>query len=681
MASEEAAAAGRFQPSPYVASLIAAINDGAKAAQGGALLFLLVGVYLFATAFSASDEDLLLGKTVTIAQVGTSLPVAFPFAIAPLVFVFLHIYTLSRYDMLAANLRHLLNELEDEVGEPSDREDCRQLLANIEFVATLSAPPGSSLYSRFWPWLFRIIVVVFPVTVLLLVQVNSLRYQSALILWAQRGWLALDLTALIWFFRRNALNGSVWPNDTSERAWRWARLVSPPVAILAVNLFYMNIVPADANPTFIHYLPPSELRDFTQLSRYLGAFVREPLDAFFCPTLSWGCRYLKVQRRTLVEKVWNSKAMAALRSPETTSAQGLANVEGFDLSGRSFRFAMLNDTRLYGANLTNADLQGAILLGANLSGATLLDANLQDAHLEEALLQLADLSFAHLQRAHLERAKLQGADLSFTKLQGASLRDADLTSADLFGAGLQGADLTHVRLQSAELMSAYLQGADLGEAQLQGATLCGAHLDGANLRGAQLWQVFDNPDLGLPPDFSLADLRMSDFDTPPTQQEQGESRQFLNALPGREVKLRGREQWLRECASKDQTAVPKFHASKERPVLVSEPPTLPKALANHREWLLTQPTAAYSEALAAYLGSELASVNSDIADGVAHRVSIAWPKEIVQPPAVPLAAPVGCRLLSEAKAGEVSLDQKWIDQWSPFANRCQSTASPANLPK
>jgi hypothetical protein len=52
-----------FEPPKYLTSLIAAINDGAKSVQAGAFLFLLVGLYLLATAFSSSDEDLLLGKT------------------------------------------------------------------------------------------------------------------------------------------------------------------------------------------------------------------------------------------------------------------------------------------------------------------------------------------------------------------------------------------------------------------------------------------------------------------------------------------------------------------------------------------------------------------------------------------------------------------------------------------
>src|SRR6202040_3261461 len=169
MTEDGAKGSDGFEPPKYLASLIAAVNDGAKAAQGGALFFALVGVYLLATAFSASDEDLLRGRTVTISQIGATLPVSFSFAIAPIVFVFLHIYTLVRYDMLAANARQFLAELPETVPLEADRERSRQLLANIEFIQALVVPPCSRLYSPVWRWLVRSMVAIFPVAVLLLV--------------------------------------------------------------------------------------------------------------------------------------------------------------------------------------------------------------------------------------------------------------------------------------------------------------------------------------------------------------------------------------------------------------------------------------------------------------------------------------------------------------------------------
>ncbi|MGH7062841.1 MAG: hypothetical protein ACREET_02045, partial [Stellaceae bacterium] len=112
MAKDNVDGSGEYEPPKYLSSLIAAVNDGAKIAQSGALAFALVGIYLLATAFSATDEDLLRGRAVIISQIGASLPPAVSFAIAPLVFVFLHIYTLARYDMLALNVRQFLVEME-----------------------------------------------------------------------------------------------------------------------------------------------------------------------------------------------------------------------------------------------------------------------------------------------------------------------------------------------------------------------------------------------------------------------------------------------------------------------------------------------------------------------------------------------------------------------------------------
>ncbi len=140
-----------FEPPSYLNTLIAALNDGAKAAQGGALLFLLVGLYLLATAFTVSDEDLLLGRTVTISQIGAALPISFSFVIAPMVFVLLHSYTLVRYDMLAANIRQFRREEQETVNLESDRQRCRQLLANVECVGALTTPRSAALYTNSGP--------------------------------------------------------------------------------------------------------------------------------------------------------------------------------------------------------------------------------------------------------------------------------------------------------------------------------------------------------------------------------------------------------------------------------------------------------------------------------------------------------------------------------------------------
>src|SRR5689334_22625319 len=138
-----------FEPPKYIDKLIAAINDGAKAAQTGALAFSAVGLYLLATALATTDEGLLLNHTTSIAQLGVQASPVFSLAIAPLVFVALHAFTLFRYAMLTVNLRQFRADLDAMVPLAVDRERCRQLLANVEFVIAQTVPWESPLRSRF----------------------------------------------------------------------------------------------------------------------------------------------------------------------------------------------------------------------------------------------------------------------------------------------------------------------------------------------------------------------------------------------------------------------------------------------------------------------------------------------------------------------------------------------------
>jgi uncharacterized protein YjbI with pentapeptide repeats len=520
MADEAPKGPDDFEPSKYLTSLIAAVNDGAKAAQAGGLAFALVGIYLLATAFSASDEDLLRGRTVTISQIGASLPVTFSFAIAPLVFVFLHIYTLARYDMLAANVRQFLVELDFGKLADADRERCRQLLANVEFIHALVAPHASRLYSPVWRWLVRGVIAVFPVLVLLLVQINALRYQSALITRVQQAALVIDLLALVWFFYRNPLRET---QQVRQPLWRWAGMLWIP-AIFIPNFIYLGVVPVESDVRLVRAHEVS-LADATS----------NPLDAVLCPWLQWGCRYLRADHRTLVDHVWDEKSIIKLRSGGSEQASALKSLDGLVLKDRSLRFAALDDSSLFKADLRGADLRKASLTSASLQGAWLLRAQLRGADLEEAELRGAELNMADLSGANLEDAELPGASLFGARLQGANLGGAELEGANLEGADLQaallswadlrGARLINAKLQMADLQAARLQGADLAGAQLRGAILLGTQLQGANLHGAGLQDIISGtmrlstPDQQLSTDLSLSDLRDANFTKLPGTEE------------------------------------------------------------------------------------------------------------------------------------------------------------------
>jgi len=664
-----------FEPPKYLVSLIAAVNDGAKAAQGGALFFALVGVYLVATAFSASDEDLLRGRTVTISQIGANLPVSFTFAIAPFVFVFLHIYTLARYDMLAANVRQFLRELQQTVPLKADRERCRQLLANVEFIQILVAPRGSRQSSLIWRWLVWVVVAIFPVFALLLVQINALRYQSQLITWLQRLGLLFDLYALVWFFRRNPLDGTVRQRESSlAEARGWAKLLWLPAIVMGLNLVYLNVVPATADVGLVRSGGRPEAT-----WEYLTRLFCQPLDAVLCPSLKWGCRYLRADHRTLVDHVWNDKAMADLRRDNADQAK-LSAIEGLVLRDRSLRFAALDESSLFAADLIGADLRRASLVYARLPGAKLSEAQLQSADLSGAGLQGANLNRAELQATDLRGVQLQSADLHGARLQGADLEGADLTVADLLcaylrfarlqganlkGAALPGANLTAAQLQGADLSGAELwvadlsetdlRGADLSQTFLQGADLSKTQLQGANLNGAQLWRA----NFATETDLGLSDLRKANFTTQLTDNEIKDLRAALDAVREAGSKKATQKRLDGLPAAVQSVVQPRFRASPEERVLVSNSKDPVFALIPV-EWLTESPERPYSSRLADLLAGKLASGNPIIASKIAARTfdeirhsGTPWPY-----------TDVACRLLAEAAAEKVELEEQSMDELS-----------------
>jgi uncharacterized protein YjbI with pentapeptide repeats len=155
-----------------------------------------------------------------------------------------------------------------------------------------------------------------------------------------------------------------------------------------------------------------------------------------------------------------------------------ANLQFAILDGAKLRHASMQQADLRHANLDRSDLLGANLSSALLPGASLLDATLDGANLYKV-----DLRNAILQRASLKQTDLREANLENANLSSANLRDAYLTSAKLGNATLKDADLSRAILDDADLRNSDLRGVNLQGTVLQGADLTGANLQGTDLRG------------------------------------------------------------------------------------------------------------------------------------------------------------------------------------------------------
>jgi uncharacterized protein YjbI with pentapeptide repeats len=175
----------------------------------------------------------------------------------------------------------------------------------------------------------------------------------------------------------------------------------------------------------------------------------------------------------------------------------ITDFSGSDLTEASLvaaqlRHAILRNTSLLRANLSNAQADYADFSGANASSAWLISAEINHGRFQGTSLVGADLTNAQLNHAHFAEARLAHAILAGASLNQADLTHADLSNADLSQASLQRAslkeaNLTSSQLAQADLSYANLENANLRNVDLQGAVLTGARLAGASLGGANFF--------------------------------------------------------------------------------------------------------------------------------------------------------------------------------------------------
>jgi uncharacterized protein YjbI with pentapeptide repeats len=483
-----------------------------------------------------THEDLFFERAVKLPFFNVELPLLAFFFLAPILFIIVHAYTLVHLVFLTEKAKRF----DEAVRRQSGGDDgLRERLPSNIFIQFLAGP--SSLRRGPFGWLLRAIgwvtLVIAPILLLLMMQVQFLPFHSSFITWTQRLALVVDL-ALIWWLWGKILAGR--EIEGGRRAsWAWAGLGG--ALTLAAMLFSGTVVtfPGEwqedywpewrllpalsewANPgtekdasgnlrvasfqdwfinaerlslhdwLFNEYLdlisrrrfPLSNTLVLTGLNIYEGLGIDDPEKA------KWHDYVFRARGRDLRGAILD---FASLPRVDFTGSdlQGArlntAQLQGASLDGAQLQGASLDGAQLQGASLDGVQLQGASLFGARLQGASLGSARLQGALLNTAQLQGARLDLAQLQGARLNTAQLQGASLDLAQLQGASLAGAHLQGASLYGAGLQGASLDLAHLQGASFDSAQLQGVLLRGAQLQGASLDGAQLQGASLDGVQL---------------------------------------------------------------------------------------------------------------------------------------------------------------------------------------------------
>lgn len=203
-----------------------AVDDAASVSGGLWLSYLFVLFYLGVAAGAVTHADLFFEKAVKLPFLGIELPLVAFFLLAPILFVIVHAYTLVYLVMLTDKAKRyheaLRLQLKDANGAEAERRKAtrdklrRQLPSNI-FIQFLVGP--SDLRESAFGWLLRAIawitLVVAPLLLLLMIQIQFLPYHNDLVTWTQRIALLFDL-ALVWWLWRKVLSGGRERRDSAE---------------------------------------------------------------------------------------------------------------------------------------------------------------------------------------------------------------------------------------------------------------------------------------------------------------------------------------------------------------------------------------------------------------------------------------------------------------------------------
>jgi uncharacterized protein YjbI with pentapeptide repeats len=466
-----------------------AVEDAAAVSGGLWLSYLFVLFYIAIAAGAVTHADLLLENPVKLPFLSVDLPLKAFFFLSPLLFLVTYAYTLAHLALLADKAKRFHLRLREKVktqGEGAGalkhheatkiRDDLRRQLPSNIFVQFLAGPDdirdswfGLLLKAIAWTTL-----VIGPVLLLLLLQIQFLPYHHGPITWTHRLVLLVDLL-LVWWLWRKILAGR---GDSRRRKVRW-------LLVLGVVSSFAALIFSWAVATY-----PGEWQENFPSIRVI------PTDWF------WGERPTEQPTELVSLHEWffagqvdiitrrrgslfsNTLVLPGFDIYEALKIDDPAKAHSIDLRGRHLERAVFD-----GANLSKVDLSGAYL-----QGASLLWTGLQSAALAQAQLQGASLLFTQFQGASLKKAQLQGASLFGAQLMGASLDDAQLQGASLVAVNLSGASLSRADLRSALVVNSQIWGASLERTQLQGASLFSG-LAATDLRKAALWRAFGQSDM------------------------------------------------------------------------------------------------------------------------------------------------------------------------------------------
>ena len=489
-----------------LSALADAVNDTARMARVSLSLLLLLGLYLGLTLLSATDENLFRNSTVALPQLNTGISLQQSYLFAPPLFFYMHIQSLFLMRVLKRKIDSFYVALEVAFGPNKDveRKECLDWLSAFSFVQIFRNEADVSRISLLLVWLGTSAI---PLVLLFLIDISFLRYQSFEITLCHHLFFFADIFVVWWFHHKVLENRFL-----KVTKWLTLMLDLKSISTKEVGTFVshavkilLSLVNRGAVITMMLFValyawPPKYSLDMDadgyRANALRGMIKKDLIDALldndnlldvvWCPRWSWSCRRLNGESLQLTRIGKSSDITGMSKNFEEDYNRIYQMSYGIDLSGRSLRFANLENAWLPGARLLDADLSGALLRTAQLYGANMTRAIANGAYMYQAKLSRADLRQAQLMSASLAGAELNDVDFCEANLEAASLGRAKVNRANFHLATLKKANLHMSALTLANFHAAKMIGATVRIRSLECTNFHAADLTNADIQVNEL---------------------------------------------------------------------------------------------------------------------------------------------------------------------------------------------------
>ena len=445
-------------------ALANSVNDTARAARNNISLLLVAAFYIAFTLSSATDENLLRNSTVALLQFQTGISLKLSYLFAPIVFLYLHLHALYLLIVLSRKVRTFESALSPSFSE-KEKLLYRELLSGLSIVQRLYK---SGYIGHLANSISIISVTVVPATLLVLVDISFLRFQSSAITTIHHVCVTVDFLVISLLHLHTRSTSSQLPTShfvhkavgTGARRILLLRLRFLRSLFTMVTVFFLG--PTVLVVLWLQAWPPENQVHTCRPYCSLGDFVH-PYNVFdyLCSISPWRgvCRYVDVSERILMRAGSDGVDVDPPNEAVGGRIERYRMQYGIDLSGRSLRFADFRNAWLPGALLIGADLRNVKMESANMNGADFSRAQMNEGVFCSAKMNYARLEGARMNGTNLHLSELKSADLQWSEMNGASLHRALLPQANLKGAEMNGADLGDADFSRAEMADVSIVGA------------------------------------------------------------------------------------------------------------------------------------------------------------------------------------------------------------------------------